>query len=118
MRTTWLAEHRGWEDWCSAAVGLATILSPVIAGVTVDPVMSISVGLAGVLIAALAMLELMSLSRWEEWAELVCGAWLIASPLVLGYGGTLRVLHFAFGAAVIVLALLELWQDRNRRFDV
>jgi hypothetical protein len=75
----------------------------------------ISAGLAGIVITMLALLELMSLERWEEVLEFVAGAWVVVSPLVLGYGGVLGLSHFVLGAAVIMLALLELWQDRNRR---
>ena len=67
------------------------------------------------LITMIALLEVMSLQRWEEVLELVCGAWVVAAPYVLGYGGVLRISHFVLGAAVVVLALLELWQDRNRQ---
>jgi hypothetical protein len=77
----------------------------------------ISAGLAGTLITMLALLELMSLERWEELLELACGLWVVVSPLVLGYDGTLRLAHFVLGGAVAVLALLELWQDRNRRSE-
>ena len=114
---TWLAEHRGWEDWCSAALGVLVLLSPIVAGVDPTTVVYVSAGLVGVLITMLALLELMALSRWEEWLELACGGWVVASPLIFGYGGTLRISQFALGAGVMILALLELWQDRGRRFE-
>ena len=41
------------------------------------------------------------------------GAWLIASPFIFAYAGALSLWHYALGAAVILLAVLELWQDRN-----
>ena len=78
---------------------------------------SLNAGLFGILIAGLAILELMSLQRWEEILEFACGGWIIASPFVLQYGGDLRMIHIIFGAAVVFLALLELWQDRNRGSD-
>ena len=75
----------------------------------------ISTGLAGILITMIALLETLSLQRWEEFLELICGAWVVAAPFALGYGGVLRTCHVVLGAAVIVLALVELWQDRHRR---
>ena len=66
-------------------------------------------------ITMLALLEIMSLQRWEEVLELACGLWVTASPILLGYGGSLRLCHFLLGGLVCALALLELWQDRNRR---
>ena len=53
------------------------------------------------------------LRRWEEGLETACGLWLIASPFIFGYAdaGTLRYWHFVLGAAVVLLAVLELRQD-------
>ncbi|MPZ09790.1 MAG: hypothetical protein GEU89_06210 [Kiloniellaceae bacterium] len=116
-RKSWLAEHRGWEDVVSACLGVLIILSPVVADIAPGVAVIISAGLAGTLITMLALLELMSLERWEELLELACGLWVVVSPLVLGYDGTLRLAHFVLGGAVAVLALLELWQDRNRRSE-
>jgi hypothetical protein len=41
------------------------------------------------------------------------GLWLIASPFIFGYAeaGALRYWHFVLGAAVVLLAMLELRQD-------
>jgi len=114
-RKGWLAEHRGWEDVVSACLGVLIILSPVVADIDPGVAVFISAGLAGTVITMLALLELMSLERWEEVLELAFGLWVVVSPLVFGYDGTLRLAHFVLGGAVALLALLELWQDRNRR---
>ncbi|WP_193367641.1 SPW repeat domain-containing protein [Pelagibius marinus] len=113
----WFTEHRRWEDFCSAGCGVLIVLSPALTAGDLAAAASISAGLAGVLITMLALLEIMSLQRWEEVLELACGLWVVVSPLVFGYGGTLRLAHFVLGAAVAVLALFELWQDRNRRLE-
>ena len=42
---------------------------------------------------------------------------MMASPFVLDYAGMLRTWHIVLGAAVAVLAVLELWQDRNRNLE-
>ena len=111
----WLTEHRGWEDICSAGLGVLILLSPILAGEAVGTAVIISAGLSGVLITMFALLEIMALERWEEVLELVCGLWVVVAPLVLGYGGLLATSHFILGAGVCLLALLELWQDRKRR---
>ncbi|MEO3428596.1 SPW repeat protein [Pelagibius sp. CAU 1746] len=113
----WLTEHRGWEDFCSAGCGLLIVLSPILGTGDAVAAVSISAGLAGVLITMLALLEVMQLQRWEEVLEFACGLWVVVSPLVFGYGGTLRLAHFLLGATVAALALLELWQDRKRRLE-
>ena len=113
----WYAEHRSWEDYLSAGLGVLAVLSPIIIAEGATTAVIINAGAVGVLIAALAMLEMMSLKRWEELLEVTCGAWLIASPFLFGYGGVLRASHLVLGAAVAALAVLELWQDRGRRLE-
>ena len=113
----WFTEHRSWEDYLSAAIGVLIVLSPVMAAADVGTTVTISIGFVGVMITMLALLEVMAIQRWEEVLELICGAWVIVSPIVLNYGGTLRVLHFVLGGIVVVLALLEIWQDRNRSVE-
>ena len=111
----WFTEHRGWEDFGSASLGVLIVLSPILVGSEVSVAVAMSAGLAGVLITMFALLEIMALQRWEEVLELACGLWVVASPFVLGYGGSLAMSHFILGGGVCLLALLELWQDRNRR---
>ena len=121
MNTTvkhgWFTEHRNWEDFCSAGLGVLIVLSPVLAGTEPATIVYISAGLVGVTITMLALLEIMSLQRWEEVLELLCGLWIVVSPLIFNYGGTLRLAHFVLGGLVALLALLELWQDRARRLE-
>ena len=69
--------------------------------------------IVGIIVLALGAAEFLDLRRWEEGLEIACGLWLIASPFVFGYANadTLRYWHFILGAAVVLLAVLELWQD-------
>ncbi len=117
IRQGWFTEHRGWEDFCSAGLGVLILLSPILVGAEATTAITISAGLVGVVITMLALLEIMSLQRWEEVLELLCGLWVVISPMVFNYGGTLRLAHFVLGGLVVLLALLELWQDRKRRLD-
>ena len=105
--------HRPWEDVTSMILGAVVVISPVIMA-PADGVIAISSGLAGVLIVMLGALEFVSLRRWQEYLEVLCGAWLVVAPFALGYAGTLRAVHMAVGLAVIVLGLLEVRQDRVR----
>ncbi len=61
-------------------------------------------------IAAISIGAIVAYAQWEEWANVVLGLWLVASPWLLGFAGT-RAMHFsiAVGAAVAFLAALELW---------
>jgi hypothetical protein len=63
------------------------------------------------LVIVFAALQLVTLQLWEEGAEILCGVWLLAAPFNLGYGGALATLHLILGAAIIILAAIELMQD-------
>jgi hypothetical protein len=105
--------HRNWEDWLAIALGVVIGISPWLADQQGSLVANWNAVILGALVIALAALELTALQRWEEIAEAASGVWLILSPFIFGYGGALRNWHFVLGAAVIVLAALELWQDRK-----
>ena len=113
IRPPWYSRHLAWEDICTALFGAAILLSPVIA--ESSAVVAINAGLFGLLIVAIALLEILQLKRWEEAIQLGFGLWIMASPLLLQYGGDLRMLHLLFGGAVAALALFELWQDRKHK---
>jgi len=108
-----LRQHRTWEDWVGIGLGVLVVMTPVFAGRVGNDAAMFNAALVGVAISALAAFEFVDLRRWEEFAELACGLWLVASPFVFGYeaAGALRYWHFALGALVAFLALLELWQD-------
>lgn len=112
-----LLKHRTWEDGISLILGLIVVLSPWLAGAATNAVVMTATGFVGFLIVAMAGLEMVSLRRWEETIETLCGAWLIASPYIFGYGSALRLWHMALGALVMLLALFELWQDWDRKLE-
>ena len=105
--------HRSWEDWLSMLVGVLIGFSPWLAGQPDNPAVLGNSLLVGLFVFGLAELTYVSLTRWEEIGEIACGLWLIASPITFGYAesGALRYWHFLLGAAVVVLAALELRQD-------
>lgn len=67
----------------------------------------------GLVVFGISQLEYVALQRWQEVATILIGLWLIASPYVLGYSGegALRIYHTTLGAVVVLLGILQLWQD-------
>jgi hypothetical protein len=65
---------------------------------------------SGVAVAILSLAAMLAFATWEEWANLLLGIWLIASPWILGFPHT-TAMHFSIGIGVAVafLAALELW---------
>ena len=66
--------------------------------------------ITGIVIAVLAIAALAAFAVWEEWLNLIVGLWAVVSPWVLGFQGTTAMtVHVVIGAAVAVLAAIELW---------
>jgi len=113
-----LNTHRTWEDWCGMLLGALIVVSPwfpiyeepVTAG---DQTLVLNAVAIGFIVFGLSQLEYVALQRWQEVITLLAGLWLVVSPYVLGYSGAgfLRVYHTGLGAAVVLLGVLQLWQD-------
>ena len=105
--------HRTWEDYVGMLLGVVIGLSPWLAGEQGHQAANWNAAAVGVLVLGLAVFELVDLHRSEEVGEIVLGLWLIASPFTFDYADatTLMVWHFVLGAIVVLLAVLELWQD-------
>jgi hypothetical protein len=67
--------------------------------------------ICGLIIAVLSIAALAMFAIWEEWLNLIVGLWVIVSPWVLGFAGTVAALnvHLAVGILVAALAAFELW---------
>jgi hypothetical protein len=106
--------HYLWEDCLSMGLGGLIVLTSWIVGDAGNTqAVATNAVVVGILVLALGMSEFLDLRRWEEGLEAACGLWLVASPFIFGYANTgiLRYWHFILGAAVVVLAVLELKQD-------
>ena len=113
-----LMAHRRWEDILSMILGAAILISPMFVENALTPAVVAATALVGAAIVLLAALEQLSLRRWEEILELACGVWVMVAPFALNYGGMLRNWHIVLGACVALLAVLEIWQDRDRQFGM
>jgi len=105
--------HYLWEDILSMGLGALIVLTSWMFGDAGTQGVATNAAIVGILVLALGSSEFLALRRWEEGLEIACGLWLVASPFVFGYAnaGTLRYWHFILGAVVVLLAVLELWQD-------
>jgi hypothetical protein len=105
------------ENWTNAklcdvanlALGAILFFSPWIFGFDAGRA-SQNAYVAGLAIAALAIAALTAFAVWEEWLNLIVGLWTLVSPWVLGFQGTTAMtVHVVIGAAVAILAAIELW---------
>jgi hypothetical protein len=110
--------HRTWEDWCGMLLGALIVASPWFplpeeAPIAGQPLIILNTVAVGLVVFGLAQLEYVALQRWEEVTTILVGLWLIVSPYVLGYSGEgfLRLYHSSLGVVVVLLGVLQLWQD-------
>ena len=112
-----LFQHRRWEDIVLMILGAAIMVSPMFVDSAGNGNMVVATAIVGAAIVIIAGVEQLALRRWEEFLVLFFGLWIMASPFALNYAGVLRTWHLALGAAVAAIALLQLWQDRNRDLE-
>jgi SPW repeat len=105
-------DARRWEDTASILLGIVAALAAVVLHPAMDAIVVNAVAV-GIVIVALAVLEITVPPRWEEPFEMLAGIWLALSPFWLGYGDPLRIAHIVIGVLVVILAAVELWQDRE-----
>jgi hypothetical protein len=100
---------RQWEDWTSWALGLWLLLSPWALFFDNEPRALENALAVGVLVIIAEIVELSVFRDWEEWINVVLGAWLAVSPWTLAIAnGAARWNFLIVGTLVIALALYEI----------
>ena len=100
-----------WEDMVGAALGLWLLASPYVldyGGMTAAQ----NAVVIGFLLIAAEFVILSFFRVWEEWINVVLGAWLVVSPWVLGTALVATVNFLIVGVLVLALALYEIWDER------
>lgn len=97
-----------WQDSVNLILGLWLIISPWVLGFTGIGAAMWNAVVFGVVIAAMALAALTTFRDWEEWVDVLIGAWLAISPWVLGFAigteGSALTGNFVV-AGLLVLAL-------------
>lgn len=74
-----------WQDWANLVLGIWLVLAPFFGVGMTGNVAAWNSYLLGVLVAIFAAAALARPQQWEEWTNLVLGAWLIVAPFALGF---------------------------------
>src|SRR4051812_44434600 len=62
------------------------------------------------LVIVISGAALLAFAEWKEWANLILGLWLVASPWALGFGHSSATrVHVAVGIMIAFISALELW---------
>lgn len=104
-----------WQDVVSIVVGLWLIASPWVLGIR-EPLQAIGdMVVIGVILVAFAVTEMFLPESWEEWSEVVLGAWLVGSPWILEFTNVPLAMRnvIVCGAIVAILGVWVLLTDRE-----
>jgi len=102
---------RQWQDWCSWALGIWLCISPWALRFDLQPSEMHTAVVTGFLLILTEGMTLSVFRAWEEWINVVLGAWLMAAPWLLGVASTAATVNFVIvGALVVALALNEMRQ--------
>jgi hypothetical protein len=108
MASVGFTPPRQWEDWCDWALGIWLCLSPWVLLFERDGVATRNAVIVGGLIILAEVITLSVFRLWEEWINVVLGAWLIVSPWLLGITNAFAKGNFVVvGVLVLALALYE-----------
>lgn len=74
-----------WKDVGNLLLGVWLAVSPWALSYAGETTPAWNAHVVGVIIAVSALAALLAFQQWEEWINIALGAWLIASPFVLGF---------------------------------
>ena len=101
-----------WEDWVGGALGVWLLVSPWVLDYG-EMAVTQSAVVVGFLLIAVEFVELSAFRVWEEWVNVVLGAWLIVSTWFLGAAALPAANLVIVGLLVVALALYEIWDEHR-----
>ena len=110
-----MRQMKHWQDPVTALLGAWLVLSPWAVGFADHQAAMFNFVAVGALLMAAAIGAIVVPKAWEEWTEVVLGAWLVVSPWALGFDGIALAMQNAVftGTLVIVLSLWVLATDKE-----
>lgn len=102
-----------WQDGVILLLGVWLFISPWVMGYPSDSTPAVNAYIAGAIIAALAIFDLYKTYVWAVLVNIIVGAWVAASPWVVGVAGDgqMSMSMLVVGIATIVLGLWEMRSD-------
>jgi hypothetical protein len=109
-----LAQQKRWQDWLNLFLGIWLFVSPWLLGYSNVEAAAGNSWIFGIAVAAVAGSALANPAQWQEWVNLVLGAWLLISPWALGFSfhGAATWNHAIVG---IVVGVAALWAATTHR---
>jgi SPW repeat len=116
-----------WQNWANLILAIWLFISPwvlqfggAVQSAANEPTVAVShaawnAWVLGVIVFLVALSAIGNMEVWQEWWNIVLGAWIFVAPWALGFVGIPRAGwdHWIVGALVFLLAIWSLSRLRN-----
>src|SRR5215469_12037780 len=108
---------KGWENWATLLIGVWLCASPWLLQLD-DPAAMQNFVAVGFLVIIGELFTFYTLRFWEEWINIVLGAWLLVSPWAMAFTSPAATTSaVVVGLLLLALSFYEMWDDRPRQSD-
>ena len=97
-----------WEDWAGVALGAWLLASPWLFGYADQSAAMMNALVMGTILVLEEFLDVGVHEAFEEWIDVVAGAWLVISPLALGFQASTAASVNAIAVGVLTVAFAML----------
>lgn len=103
------------QDWINLILAGCLFLSPWIVGFAMETAPARNAWIVAAALAVITLAALSMFAEWEEWVNLLLGAWLIISPWALGFEANAAATwtHMAFGILTAIVSAWAVWDYRH-----
>ena len=91
-----------WQDWVNLILAVWLFISPWVLNFAGQQTPSWDAWIVGVVVAVLSIAALTQVQVWEEWINLLLGAWLFISPWVLGFSSDATISWNAWIVGILI----------------
>lgn len=106
-----------WQDWVNLIIAAWLFISPWALQVSPEAAMAWNAWAFAVVVGVFSIVALVRAQPWEEWINLIVGAWLFISPWALGFLMMTNVTanFMIVGALIFLLAVWDLYEITNEQ---
>lgn len=105
-RETQMSSSFAVPNWLTLALAVWLFISPWVLPSVASGVWAWNAWIVAILVGGLSIAALAQMTEWEDWGNLILGAWLFISPWVLGFGGSASWDAWIVG---ILIAAISIW---------
>jgi len=91
-----------WQDWVNLILAVWLFISPWVLNFAGQQRPAWDAWIVGVVVAVLSIAALTQVQVWEEWINLLLGAWLFISPWVLGFSSDATISWNAWIVGILI----------------